>query len=165
MFHLYNARISIFVYFSQKKVQKKVILLITFRELLITTKKIWLNGDFFVPLQIISTMFRKKKIVPLLLLVLFVNYYISTNFFLHSHVFADEVVTHSHPYTSETHTHSANALQLITNLTNTLFVGLAAIFFLALYVILRPFVCSFYKQRTFDSLIGCNLLRAPPVRA
>jgi len=107
-------------------------------------------------------MVKTKQIVPLLLLVLYVGYYASTNFFFHSHEGTKGVITHSHPYTSGTHTHSANALQLIENLTNTLFVGSTAIIFIALFPIFKAFVNSFYRQDTLNSLLGSNPLRAPP---
>jgi len=113
----------------------------------------------------VAKMVKMKKILSLFLFVLFVGYYASTNFFYHSHEYAWGTITHSHPYTSGTHTHSVNVLQLINILTNTPFVGGWAILFLALFSIAGAFVCSFYRQHTLNSIIGGNLLRAPPAVA
>ena len=69
---------------------------------------------------------KKKKIISLLLLTLFVSYYASTTLFFHSHQYAWGTIIHSHPYTAATHAHSANALQLINTLTNLLFITIIA---------------------------------------
>ena len=107
-------------------------------------------------------MLKTKRTISWLLLVLFASYYASTNCFFHSHNFTNGVVTHSHPYTSGTHTHSTNTLLLIDNLTILLFVGGGVIFISMLFAVSKARVYTFYRQRTLDSLIGCNLLRAQP---
>ena len=104
-----------------------------------------------------------KKIVSLLLLVLYVGYYTGTTFFVHSHNCADGAITHSHPYASATHTHSAAAFQLIESLTTTVFVGGAILIFLMLFSVSKARLYSFFRQHSLDSLITSNPLRAPPV--
>ena len=106
-----------------------------------------------------------KKIVSLFLLALFVSYYVSTNFFIHTHSYDYGTITHSHPYTSGTHTHSSSAFQLINNLTNLLFVGGGAIFFLALLSVAKALFLSVETQCIASLHIGDNLLRAPPAGA
>jgi hypothetical protein len=104
-----------------------------------------------------------RKITSLIFLLLYIGYYVSVNFFFHSHEYAWGTVTHSHPFPSSTNTHTTETLQLIDNLTNTLVAGIAVIFFLAVFSKLKTIVYSFYKRFSINSLIGCNLLRAPPV--
>ena len=121
---------------------------------------------FYILLHFISIclkMLKIKKTVSLLLLALYMAYYVGAHCFFHTHNLSNGVITHSHPYTSGTHTHNANDFQLINIFTNTLFVGATAIFFLALFPISTRRIYSFYKQHTYHSLIGSNLLRAPPV--
>ena len=105
---------------------------------------------------------KTKKILSLLLLWLFISYYANTTFFIHTHIFAWGEVTHSHPYTSGTHSHSIYILQLIDNLTTTLFVGGGVVFFLMLFPISKEFLCALYRQQTLNSLLTNNPLRAPP---
>ena len=121
---------------------------------------------FYVTLRLISVwlkMVKTKKIVPLLLLALFIGYYASTNFFIHTHNLTYGTITHSHPYTSGTHTHSINILQFIDSLTTAFFVSAGAILLLMLFSILRASLCSFYRQHTLNFLIDSHPLRAPPV--
>ena len=106
---------------------------------------------------------KTKKIVSLLLLVLYVGYYAGTTFFVHSHNCTNGVIIHSHPYTSATHTHSTTSFQLIDSLTTTLFVGGAVLIFLVLFSVSKAHLYSFYRQYSLNSLIGSNPLRAPPV--
>jgi len=106
---------------------------------------------------------KKKKIISLLFLALYTSYYVSVSFFFHSHEYTWGTVTHSHPFTSSTHTHTAEALQLIDNLTNTLVAGIAVIFILTVFSKLKAIVYNFYKRFSLNSLIGCSSLRAPPV--
>jgi len=106
---------------------------------------------------------KTKKIVSLLLLALYVEYYAGTTLFFHSHIYANGAVTHSHPFASATHTHSAAAFQLIDSLTTILFVGTAALALSMLFSISKTTLFYFYKQHSFNSLIGSNLLRAPPI--
>ena len=105
-----------------------------------------------------------KKIVSLFLLALFVSYYVSTNFFIHTHSYDYGTITHSHPYTSGTHTHSSSAFQLINNLTNLLFVGGGAIFGLALLSVAKA-LFPLVGAKIFSPRHIGNLLRAPPAGA
>ena len=108
-------------------------------------------------------MVKKKKILSVFLIGLFVSYYVSTNFFDHAHVYAWGTVTHSHPYTSGTHTHSINVLYLIAGFTHLLFVGSGAIFCLALLSVAKALYYSVETGRATSFIIGNNQLRAPPV--
>jgi hypothetical protein len=107
-------------------------------------------------------MVKRKKILSLLLLALFVSYYANTTFFIHTHKFDWGEVTHSHPYTSGTHSHSIYTLQLIDNLTTTLFIGGGVVFFLLLFSVSKEFLCAICRQQTLNSLLANNPLRAPP---
>jgi hypothetical protein len=108
-------------------------------------------------------MVKKKKILSVFLIGFFVNYYVSTNFFGHTHKYAWGTVTHSHPYTSGTHTHSTNALYLIAGFTHLLFVGSGAIFCQALLSASKALYYSIETGCATSLIIGSNPLRAPPV--
>jgi len=119
--------------------------------------------NYFVLLYQVLLMRKVKKILSLVLLVLYTSYYTSTTCFVHTHQTPWGPVTHSHPYTSGTHTHSTNALQLIASLTTLLFIGGGALFFPALLSVAKALVSRFHNEKTIKSLIGCIQLRAPPL--
>jgi hypothetical protein len=73
---------------------------------------------------------RFKEISAYLLLALFASYYVSTSFFLHTHVVDGKTVVHSHFYFPSTenkapsHQHSIHAFGAISFLSHFFFTGL-----------------------------------------
>lgn len=53
------------------------------------------------------------KVISYLLLVVYIGYFASTNFFVHSHHFQNRTVVHSHPFANRSHGHTGNEIQLI----------------------------------------------------
>lgn len=56
------------------------------------------------------------------LVALFLCYYASSTFFVHTHNIDGHVFTHSHPYSSSSHSHTTASLQLFGSLNHILFV-------------------------------------------
>jgi Sec-independent protein secretion pathway component TatC len=103
-----------------------------------------------------------KKTLLTVLLALYVGYYGSTVFFVHTHQFEWGMVTHAHPYTSRAHAHNINALLLIDSLQKLLFVSMTAAFCLALPFVVAAFGRALRRMHIIRFLQGCRLLRAPP---
>ena len=106
---------------------------------------------------------KTKQILSLLFVALFISYYASAIFFVHTHTDeSGKVFTHSHPYSSAEHTHSANALLLINNLTTLLFIGSVAVVCVTLFPVVKNLFCIAKTRYATSLLIGGNSLRAPP---
>jgi len=110
-------------------------------------------------------MLKIKRIVSFLLVALFASYYVSTTFFIHTHIDeSGKLFAHSHPYSSESHTHSTSALLLINNLTYLLFViGGGIVVCMALLSVLQRLFFSSHEGYTLSPLVGGNLQRGPPM--
>lgn len=104
-----------------------------------------------------------KRVVGILLLVLFMGYYGSSTLFPHTHNIEGETITHSHPYLpSAGHSHSASAIQIIGVLSNIVFV--TAVGFVFATIISSSAII--YKVVTELVQSVCSIhcrLRAPPV--
>ena len=58
-------------------------------------------------------MVRSRKVIGLVLVVVYAFFFASTNFFYHSHQLADFKLVHSHPFSNAGHSHTANQIVLI----------------------------------------------------
>lgn len=61
---------------------------------------------------------KTAKITSLLLLVLYLGYFASSNFFVHSHLFRNHLIVHSHPFSSKSHTHTGSEFEVIDLIQN-----------------------------------------------
>ncbi len=111
---------------------------------------------------------RVKNIVGYSLIALYLCYYVSTSLFIHSHQYADKVVTHSHPYLPfekhgmPNHTHTANQCVFISFISScpllaTPILGVAFMFYL-ICILQPPKLQQYKKVYQFIS----NGFRAPP---
>ena len=107
-------------------------------------------------------MSKTKHILTFILLGLYVSYYASATLFVHTHEYAWGTQTHSHPHSSHSHAHSAEALLLIDNLTNLLFVGGVAVFSLTVMIASRAFLSTVCKGHQVRLLFANRFLRGPP---
>jgi len=115
---------------------------------------------------------RVKEISAYFLLALFASYYVSTSFFLHTHVVDGKTVVHSHFYfpsaenKTPTHQHSIHALGAISLLSHFFSTGLFAI------IALQVFNCYLYHHKyrknsypySQQIFVRSNGLRAPPLK-
>lgn len=105
----------------------------------------------------------KKKLLTLLkffLIVLYINYYGSTIFFVHTHQTPYGPITHSHPYKGA-HQHSANAFVTIAVLSE---IAVCTVLFAAAVFIQRVVglvQTSYHKYHAYR-LLQHVYLRAPP---
>lgn len=104
----------------------------------------------------------KLKHIVLVMILLWVNYYVCTQFFTHSHYFNQHWVTHSHPYQSATHTHSTIEFELIQSCSTTLFPTVSAAFFEAPVAILLWIIIAAIETAVVFHKKNVVALRAPP---
>lgn len=115
---------------------------------------------------------RFKEISAYLLLALFASYYVSTSFFLHTHVVDGKTVVHSHFYFPSTenkapsHQHSIHAFGAISFLSHFFFTGL--FFTFSLHVFNRYLHHHKYRKNSYpyfqQIFVRSNGLRAPPLK-
>jgi len=115
---------------------------------------------------------RFKEISAYLLLALFASYYVSTSFFLHTHVVDGKTVVHSHFYFPSTenkaasHQHSIHAFGAISFLSHFFFTG--SFFTFSLYVFNRYLHHHKYRKNSYSYFqqifVRSNGLRAPPLK-
>lgn len=101
------------------------------------------------------------------MIFIFVGYYASSTFFVHTHHFDWGTVTHSHPYlpANAGHMHSAESCETIKNLSNAIFLGTMVLALPSLFTRIIKTVGF-----VFDEAGSCfekysKQLRAPPVVA
>lgn len=107
----------------------------------------------------------KSCIAGWFFLLLFASYFAGVNFFLHTHVIDNHLVTHSHPFSpAENHQHSTTGFELIKQLSGiiTTCIAFAFSFFLFRQLIARLDSMNLIAKAfsTTDSYI---FLRPPPV--
>ena len=98
-----------------------------------------------------------------MLIALFVSYYASSAFFIHTHVIDGKTVTHSHPYLpSGHHTHSNAAFYLIQYLNQIVLVGGLLTVFMAALSFIRIILNSTAPHYLNRRFIRFSFLRGPP---
>jgi len=113
-----------------------------------------------------------KQIIKYLLIILFIGYYSSISFFVHTHIVEGKNITHSHPYIpfksnkTPEYNHTTNELLLFQVLSNFLIFSNAFFFGFIIYQkVLKELVLTkeivFYKKLIFFTSNG---LRAPPLQ-
>lgn len=60
---------------------------------------------------------KKTRCIGFLLALLYVGFFVSGHFFVHSHQAIGHVVVHSHPFASHHHSHSQNQFETIDQLS------------------------------------------------
>ena len=108
---------------------------------------------------------KRKKIISLLLVALYLIFYAGTFSFNHTHVYPWGTIVHSHPYSSANHTHTINAIQLINSFSNLLYIVGTAVFCFAFLPVAITLFSSVATPHVISRLTGCNQLRAPPIPA
>jgi hypothetical protein len=115
--------------------------------------------------------FWRHKIIRYLLLILFLEYYISISSFTHTHIVNGIAITHSHPYNPFSknkpcnHQHSENTLVLIHFLSHFLTTVSFFGFSLVIYkTVLKKYIHK-KNNEIFSNLFSTrsNGLRAPPL--
>jgi len=102
-----------------------------------------------------------------MLVILFLNYYISSTMFYHTHHFNWGTVTHSHPYlpfgkTTTNHTHTPFQCQTISVLSNIILTCLVVAAFIFKLTQIKRIYIPVYRYKSYCPLIF-SPLRAPPV--
>ena len=109
-------------------------------------------------------MFEKKRLlIPLFLLTLFVSYQVSITMFAHVHYINGVMIVHSHPSTDNQHTHSEGQILTLAQMSEWAsvepdFVTLGEVN-LSVFHTLECNRLACYVQ---DKYAGCIALRAPP---
>jgi hypothetical protein len=114
-------------------------------------------------------MLQIKKILSLLLIALYVSYYVSANFFIHTHDSTWGTVTHSHLHTESHHNtkngdHTEDSIMMIALISHFEYVDFHCDY------LLTPSQCQLYENKIVEvthwvtSIHLQNLsLRAPPI--
>jgi len=106
-----------------------------------------------------------KQISGISLLVIFMSFWVGTNFFVHTHIVNNVLIVHSHPFSPESnHQHSPDQLSLIQHLQH-----IDA--YTAKHISTREILLCLTESLTqrnlsvFQTDNHCNIsaLRAPPV--
>ena len=64
----------------------------------------------------------KRKIISLLLAAVFLQYFASTTFFVHTHKLPTRTIVHSHPFPSKEHSHTDNQVLCLDLLSQAIYV-------------------------------------------
>lgn len=114
-------------------------------------------------------MVRIKQIVSVFFVALFMSYYASTTFFLHTHTISGATIVHSHLHTDSHHDtknggHTQNEITLIAQISHFEFIDFSCSF------ILQTPQLSFYENKFAETIHWINSihlkntsLRAPPI--
>ena len=109
-------------------------------------------------------MFEKKRLlIPLFLLTLFVSYQVSITMFAHMHYINGVMIVHSHPSTDNLHTHSEGQILTLAQMSEWAsvepdFVTLGEVNLSVFYTL----ECNRLACYVQDQYAGCIALRAPP---
>ena len=110
----------------------------------------------------------KTKILSLFFVALFISYFVSTTFYLHTHIIDGATISHSHIHINSHHdtksgNHTKQSITLISQISHCEYID-----FSGNYVLILP-KCQIY-QNNFVEAANCvdiyfqNLsLRAPPI--
>jgi hypothetical protein len=108
----------------------------------------------------------KRQNTGYLLTILFVFYFVSTNFFKHAHLDENNhLIVHSHPFSSESdHQHSSASFQLIDKLSGfSSAVVLAGLLLLAVFALSGIIISSCDRHFRSDAFLIYCFSRPPPV--
>ena len=109
-------------------------------------------------------MFEKKRLlIPLFLLILFVSYQVSITMFAHVHYINGVMIVHSHPSTDNQHTHSEGQILTLAQMSEWAsvepdFVTLGEVNLSVFYTL----ECNRLACYVQDQYACCIALRAPP---
>ena len=109
-------------------------------------------------------MFEKKRLlIPLFLLTLFVSYQVSITMFAHMHYINGVMIVHSHPSTDNQHTHSEGQILTLAQMSEWAsvepdFVTLGEVNLSVFYTL----ECNRLACYVQDHYACCIALRAPP---
>lgn len=111
-------------------------------------------------------LWKSKRSIAYILLVVFTFYYVDICFFSHSHTINGTTVVHSHLHNkahAETGTHSDGELKLISSLSafQTLAADVSPLI-LGVLLLLQLFILPFFEEKVYSKPAACISLRAPP---
>ena len=111
-------------------------------------------------------LWKGKRLIAYILLVVFTFYYVDICFFSHSHTINGTTVVHSHFHNkshTQTGTHTDNEFKLISSLSSfhTLAANLSPVI-LGVLILLQVFILPFFEESINSKPTACISLRAPP---
>lgn len=104
-----------------------------------------------------------RKFIGISLVVVYAMFFASTNFFYHSHHFADFKLVHSHPFNNAGHSHTANQIALIALVDSEIYQESAIVTAPAFVPVqLGDEICRLYDGQLVCASLQSVSLRAPP---
>lgn len=106
-----------------------------------------------------------RRDISVLMVAIYVVFYVSANFFYHSHVYANSKVVHSHPFGSKTHNHTADQIQLIQVVESSSYESSTPMAEVPAGIEgIQSTIVSIYGEQTAQiGAVAYPSLRAPPV--
>ena len=106
----------------------------------------------------------QRKVIAIVLGLVFLQYFVGTTFFVHCHELPTRVIVHSHPFANKPHNHSDSqvlCLDLLSQATCVTSPQLSAPNFFIDIIHIVGGVCLIANEQV--PIIGVCQLRAPPV--